>query len=75
MEEYKAVIGSKLRELRGERSQEEVATALNVTVNAISQYETGKRIPNDPMKVKIARFFGMSVEDLFFTKEVSEMIT
>ena len=39
--------GSRLRKLRNQNglSQKEVAIAISVSVNAISQYETNKRFP------------------------------
>ena len=37
--------GERLRELRANRGQAEVAEAIGVSTMAISQYETGKRIP------------------------------
>lgn len=63
----RAAIGSRLRELRGNKPQSEVASATGVTTMAISQYERGERIPNDEMKVKIAAYYNKSVEELFFT--------
>ena len=62
-------IGAKLRSLRGNKPQSEVASALGVTTVAISQYERGDRVPNDEMKVKIASYFNKSVEELFFAYE------
>lgn len=63
--------GERLRELRANRGQAEVAEAIGVSTMAISQYETGKRIPQDKIKVKIARYFGQSVESLFFSQKVN----
>ena len=62
-------IGAKLRSLRGNKPQSEVASALGVTTVAISQYERGDRVPNDEMKVKISSYFNKSVEELFFAYE------
>lgn len=59
-------IGQKLIKLRGNRSQGEVAKALELTQSAISQYENGDRIPSDEIKIRIARYFGQSVESIFF---------
>ena len=36
---------------------------------AISQYESGARVPRDEIKVRIAKYYGVSVESLFFTEE------
>lgn len=59
-------IGIRLKELRGSRSQEEVAQAIGVTKMSISQYERGKRVPNDDLKIKIAHYYNRSVENIFF---------
>lgn len=63
--------GERLRELRANRGQAEVAEAIGVSTMAISQYETGKRIPQDKIKVKLARYFGQSVESLFYSQKVN----
>lgn len=59
-------IGARLRALRGDRSQKEVADAVGVTDMAISLYENGERIPRDEIKRTIAKFFGVSVECIFY---------
>ena len=61
-------LGGYLKELRGNRTQKEVAEAVGVTAMAISEYEQGERIPNDEMKIKLARYFQKSVEEIFFSK-------
>lgn len=60
-------IAEKLIQIRGERSREEVAKAIGVSVSAISMYENGERIPRDDIKVKIAEYYKKSVEEIFFT--------
>ena len=62
-------IGEILRELRGDRSREEVAVAARVTASAIWMYENGQRCPNDEVKVRLANYFGKSVGDIFFRDE------
>ena len=59
-------IGERLLNLRGERTREEVAKAIGVSVSAISMYENGDRIPRDAIKIKIANFYGKSVQEIFF---------
>ena len=49
------LIGDRLRELRGERPQKEVADAVNVSVMAISKYERGQIIPGDDVKIAEAK--------------------
>lgn len=63
-----AKIGERLKELRGSRSQKEVADACEVTDMAISLYESGERIPRDEIKIRLARYFGATVESIFFTE-------
>lgn len=60
-------IGAKLKDLRGSKSQKEVAEAVNVTDMAISLYESGDRIPRDEVKIALAEYFGVSVESIFYT--------
>ena len=61
------VIGKKLTALRGDSSQEEVAKVVGISVSALSMYETGNRIPRDEIKVKLARYYKSTVEEIFFT--------
>lgn len=60
-------IGNKLIELRGSRTQEEVASAINISSSALSMYERGERIPRDPIKVKLAKYYKKTVQNIFFT--------
>lgn len=59
-------IGRFLMKLRGDRTQREVAMALNISEPAIRYYESGKRTPNDDLKVAIANYFGKTVAEIFF---------
>ena len=59
-------IGISLMQLRGDRTQREVAMALNISEPAIRHYESGKRIPKDNIKIKIARYYGKKVDEIFF---------
>lgn len=61
-----SAIGKKLIELRGERSQETVAKDLNISTSAIGMYERGERIPRDEIKIALADYYGLSVQDIFF---------
>ena len=60
------IMGEKLRALRGTRSLIEVAKAVGVGQSAMSMYEAGERVPRDAVKVKLAKFFGVTVESIFF---------
>lgn len=58
--------GAKLKELRGDRSQEEMANAIGITKSSWAMYERNERVPRDEVKVKIAKYFGKSVQEIFF---------
>lgn len=62
----KAQIAARLKALRGNKSQQEVANAIGVTPMAISLYESGERIPRDEIKIKIAEYFKTTVDAIFF---------
>ena len=59
-------ISERLTQLRGDRSREEVAKAIGISVSAISMYENGERIPRDSIKIKLAAYFNKSVQEIFF---------
>lgn len=56
--------GYRLRYLRANRhmSQKELANALGLSTNAISQYETNKRFPDQKGIVNMCRFFKVSAD-------------
>lgn len=60
------VIGARLKELRGDKSREEVGMAVGVTAQAICNYECGIRTPSDDIKVKLAKFYGKTVQSIFY---------
>lgn len=60
------VIGKKLIELRGERTQEEVAKGVGLSLSAIGMYERGERIPRDEIKIRLANYYNKSVQQIFF---------
>lgn len=59
----------KLIELRGSRTQEDVADALSISKSALAMYESGKRIPRDPVKMRIAKYYKRSVPFIFFNQK------
>ena len=58
---------NRLRELRAERnwSQVELGVRAGVSRQAIIAIETGKFDPSLPLAFKLARLFGLSIEDVF----------
>lgn len=61
-------MAEKLIELRGDRSQKEVAKKLKISKSALGMYETGKRIPRDSIKLRIAEYYHVAIGDIFFIK-------
>ena len=62
-------ISEKLGNLRLKKnvSQSQVAESLGITKAAVSKYESGQRIPSDEVKIKLSNYYGVSVQDLFYT--------
>lgn len=60
--------GAKLKKLRGDRTQYEAATEIGITKSALAMYERDERVPRDEVKVKIADYYGVSVQFLFFNQ-------
>ena len=58
---------NRLEELRKQRGikQEELAEALDVSRQTIGSLENGRYNPSIILAIKIARFFEMTVEDIF----------
>lgn len=50
----------------GEITQQDLANAVGVTRLTIHSIETGKFIPSTLLALKIAKYFGMKVEDIFY---------
>ena len=67
-------IGKTLKGLREEKgeSAEQLSTALNISMSAVAMYETGKRIPRDEIKIRIAEHFEVPVESIFFPNKQHE---
>ena len=61
-------VGTKLRALRAakKKSQQQVADEVNITKSALAMYENDKRTPRDEVKVRIANYYGETVQSLFF---------
>ena len=59
-------IGEKIKELRSAKkmTQETLAQNLNVTVSAVSQWESGKTMPDITMLVPLCHMFSVSADDL-----------
>lgn len=60
-------IGNRLRILRGEKSIDSVANDLGISRSALNMYELGERIPRDSRKIQLAQYYGVTIEQLFFS--------
>jgi putative transcriptional regulator len=60
-------VKNKLKVLRAERewSQAELADQLDVSRQTVNALETGKYDPSLPLAFKIAKLFGLRIEDVF----------
>ena len=62
---------NRIEEIRKERGirQEELAKMLGVSRQTISSLETGRYNPSIFLAYKIAKLFGMTIEDVFIFEE------
>ncbi|MGN0779625.1 MAG: helix-turn-helix transcriptional regulator [Aristaeellaceae bacterium] len=62
---------TRIRELRREKrmSQEELADAVGTTRQTITSIETGKYVASLSLAHRIARYFGLTIEDVFIFDE------
>jgi len=64
--------GKRLIELRGKRSQAEVAKAVGIATSTLGMYETEQRIPRDSIKIALAKYYGTTVQKIFFADNVTK---
>lgn len=62
---------NRLEEIRKEQGikQEELAAALEVSRQTIGSLENGRYNPSITLAFKLARYFNMSIEDIFIYEE------
>ncbi len=68
-------LGNHLRRLRfehGELSQDTLARAVGITRQTIIALEGGHYAPSLELAMRLARFFGKRVDDVFFWREAPE---
>jgi putative transcriptional regulator len=69
------ILKNNLRTIRFEHdqiSQQDLANAVGVTRLTIHSVENGKFNPSTLLALKIARFFGMAVEEIFYLESENE---
>ncbi len=69
----KKLIGKRLINLRGQTSREEVASSVDISVSALQMYENAQRIPRDEIKCRLADYYKISVQELFFNDKQHEV--
>ena len=69
-----ATMKNRLEELRRARGlrQEELAAALEVSRQTIGSLENGRYNPSILLALRIARYFGLRVEDIFIDEEAED---
>ena len=67
---------TKIRELRKKHklSQEELAEAVCTTRQTITSIEVGKYTASLPLAYKIARFFGLTIEEVFDFSDLEDSL-
>ena len=64
---------TKLIELRGNTSRQDVAGRLGITPQMLGAIERGTRNPSLPLAKKIADYYGVSVDNIFFEDDRNRM--
>jgi putative transcriptional regulator len=66
---------NRLEEIRKAKgiTQEQLAAALNVSRQTIGSLENGRYNPSIILAFKIARYFDLSIEDIFIYEEDAEL--
>lgn len=54
------------------KTQLEVAKDLGISYSMLQQLEQGRRGASDKTKIKISKYYGKSVEYLFFNKNITK---
>ena len=67
-------LGEKLKSLRKEKniSQEKLAQYLNVSFQAVSKWENSSTYPDIELLPELARFFGITVDELLGAEQIDE---
>lgn len=61
--------GKNLRVLRGVRTKTGVARELGISYSMLCKIESGLRIPSEELKDRIADYYGVAVDQIFYTQE------
>ncbi|EEK58992.1 helix-turn-helix domain-containing protein [Bacillus cereus] len=67
-------VAENLINLRNGRSREEVAKAIGISISTLQMYENGQRIPRDNIKIKLANFYGVTVQTIFLIQNNTKCV-
>lgn len=72
-------LGKRLKELRGERSQHQVADEIcqkhiSITAQTLGRYENGERKPNSEMLTALADYFGVTADYLLGRTDIRTQV-
>ena len=62
-------VGKRLRALRGCRTKTGVAREIGISYSSLCFYEDGERNPSPAVQEKLAKYYGTTVESLFYTRD------
>lgn len=62
----KLTVSNRLIEARGNRTRAEVARDLGIPYSTMHAYEKGWRRPTDGVKIRLAEYYHMTVQELFY---------
>lgn len=65
-------VADRLIQARGDESRKSVCDAVGISLSALQMYENGMRVPRDKIKIRLAQHYQTSVQDLFFSENVTK---
>ena len=68
MAQYEAIAAALIR-ARGSTPKEEVCQAVGISLAALEAYESGKRVPRDSIKYRLAKYYHKGLGELFFAPD------
>lgn len=68
----RVLVGQRLRKLRGSRSIRCVSNDTGIKWSTLDMYELGQRMPGDDKKIILAKYYGKTVQELFFDSDIAE---
>jgi transcriptional regulator with XRE-family HTH domain len=61
-------LGARLKDARGNIPRETVCKDIGIGLSTLTMYELNQRTPRDEIKKRLAKYYGISVEALFFAE-------